>query len=215
MCSPDTRIIRVISRTGKSARFPQRCTLQVFAIGIGGTLARSPEWDNFRNARRWPSRHAPTISPGLHPCQPSFSSSSSSSSSSRRRLASLLTSDRWFTREDLLLAGFYERLWPATETRREQRLPLPRTENHFLRDSAQLRQSSPLYFLGELLFLWSKRNCPLHQQQFAPSTLLERRARELIDSLFLEPTSRLNTSSFGYPIDYTIAYQSIGSIKRV
>lgn len=29
-----------------------------------------------------------------------------------------LTSDRWFTREDLLLAKFYERLWPATETRR-------------------------------------------------------------------------------------------------
>lgn len=35
---------------------------------------------------------------------------------SRRSFAAaigFLTSDRWFTREDLLLARFYERLWPA------------------------------------------------------------------------------------------------------
>lgn len=48
-----------------------------------------------------------------------------------RHFVSLLTSDRWFTREDLLLARFYERLWPATKTRRKERPPLPRTKNDF------------------------------------------------------------------------------------
>ena len=110
--------------------------------------ARSTECDNIRNARRWPSRHAPTISPELHPRQPSFSFLLLLLFlllPHRRRLASLLTSDRWFTREDLLLARFYERLWPATETRREQRPSLPRTKNRFLRDSAQFRV--PVIFL--------------------------------------------------------------------
>lgn len=62
--------------------------------------------------RRHRDRHAPTISPALP-----FNLSSFLPPAHTHHVPHL-TSDRWFTREDLLLAKFYERLWPATETRR-------------------------------------------------------------------------------------------------
>lgn len=100
---------------------------RVFAIRAKKTLAKRCVRDfscvdNFRNS--WP--------PVLLLCRSSSPSSRIydftgfilSPPSATRLLLSLvrasphLTSDRWFTREDLLLARFYERLWPATETRR-------------------------------------------------------------------------------------------------
>ena len=174
--------------------------------------ARSTECDNIRNARRWPSRHAPTISPELHPRQPSFSFLLLLLFlllPHRRRLASLLTSDRWFTREDLLLARFYERLWPATETRREQRPSLPRTKNRFLRDSAQFRRPSPRDFLGEFLCHFeSKRSRRLHEQRSISLGIApERRVStsQSIDSCRTSSLFRwLDTRSFGCSIDSTI-----------
>lgn len=139
---------------------------RVFAIRAKKTLAKRCVRDfscvdNFRNS--WP--------PVLLLCRSSSPSSRIydftgfilSPPSATRLLLSLvrasphLTSDRWFTREDLLLARFYERLWPATETRRcfESLLFLPRTKNHFF---TRQRPWSGYLLIGEPFQLFENRS---------------------------------------------------------